>query len=96
VRVRLTLTAAAELRGIARKVKADNGTVAAARISGKITATLHHLRHFPELGQPGREPGTRELGVAGLPWLVVYEIGPDGIDVARIVHGAMLWPPAED
>ena len=54
------------------------------------------LGRFPELGRPDREPGTRELGVAGLPWIVVYEIAPDGIDVARIIHGAMLWPPVED
>ena len=94
--LRLSPLAQADLRGIARKVKGDNGAAVAARIAGRITATLRNLERFPELGRPGREPGTRELGVASLPWIVVYRLRSDVIAVDRIIHGAMLWPPAED
>ena len=94
--LRLSPIAQAELRSIARKVKADNGAAVAARITGRITATLHDLQRFPELGRPGREPGTRELGVAGLPWIIVYQLRPDVIAVNRIIHGAMQWPPEDD
>jgi toxin ParE1/3/4 len=95
VNLRLSSLARADLQGIARKVKADNGTAIADRITSAITDTLRQLERFPELGRSGREPGTRELAVAGLPFIVVYRLRPDLIAVDRVIHGAMLWPPAD-
>jgi len=46
----------------------------------------------PERGRTGRRPETRELVFAGLPYLAVYRIGGDGVDILRILHGAHEWP----
>ena len=46
---------------------------------------------FPECGRTGRKPGTRELVFAGLPYLAVYRIGNDVVEILRILHGAQDW-----
>jgi toxin ParE1/3/4 len=35
---------------------------------------------------------TRELVISGLPYLVVYRIRGDVIEITRILHGAQRWP----
>ncbi len=45
------------------------------------------------MARAGRVAGTRELAVAGPPYIVVYEPEPDGVLVISIIHGAMQWPP---
>jgi addiction module RelE/StbE family toxin len=45
------------------------------------------LRH-PSLGRPGKKPGTRELVISSLPYIVVYRIAGEVIQIIRILHGA--------
>ncbi len=40
----------------------------------------------------GRVDHTRELIIAGLPWLVVYSVEEKRILVLSILHGAQRWP----
>jgi toxin ParE1/3/4 len=47
------------------------------------------------MGRAGRVRGTRELVVPGLPYIVIYRVRKDTIQIARILHGAQLWPPAK-
>jgi plasmid stabilization system protein ParE len=93
VTLRLSQLARADLRGIARKIKMDNGAAVADRITGRIVSAMKQLERFPESGRPGREAGTRELGVAGLPFIIVYRLQPALIAVDRVIHGARQWPP---
>ncbi len=37
--------------------------------------------------------GTRELVVAGLPYLVVYRLSDQVVEVLRVLHHAQEWPP---
>ena len=46
------------------------------------------LRHFPKRGRPGEEPGTLELVLPRLPYIIVYRITSDVIEIIRIFHGA--------
>ena len=92
MKVRVSPVARAEVRSIAQKVTADNGPAVADRLTSTITAALSQLERFPELGKPGRVPGTRELGLAR-PFVIVYRIEPDAVTVLRVIHGAMQWPP---
>jgi addiction module RelE/StbE family toxin len=47
---------------------------------------------FPNRGRTGKKPGTRELVVRPLPYIVVYQVSGDVVYVARILHGAQKWP----
>lgn len=50
------------------------------------------LLSFPHRGRPGKKAGTRELVLSPLPYLVVYRIIGDIIQLLRILHGAQQWP----
>ncbi len=63
-----------------------------------IETVLEIIRHvgmlaeYPGMGRPGRVDGTRELTIAGLPYLVAYFHRGDTVTVLRVLHGAMKWP----
>lgn len=50
--------------------------------AGELVATLYSapdvLLRFPHRGRPGRVPGTRELVLTPLPYLIVYCVREDG------------------
>ena len=93
--IRLSLEAQADLRSIAGQIKYDNGLAAATRVLDKIASSMGRLERFPRMGRAGRIPATRELGITGLPCIIVYQPRQNEIAVYRIIHGAMLWPPHE-
>jgi plasmid stabilization system protein ParE len=39
--------------------------------------------------------GTRELPLPPLPFVVVYRILADIVEIANVIHGAQRWPPEE-
>jgi len=70
--------------------------VAASAVGRRILAAVETLEEFPHRGRVGRSPDTRELVIAGLPYLVVYGFRPGDSRrpvILRVLHGAMLWPP---
>jgi plasmid stabilization system protein ParE len=42
--------------------------------------------------QTGGIEGTRELVFPGLPYIVVYQMQDQIVEVVRIYHGAQDWP----
>jgi toxin ParE1/3/4 len=99
--IRWTEPANVDFLGIVEWLNARNPE-AAARIGRRILDTVEMLDAHPYLGKPGRSPDTRELGVASFPYLVVYGVEPvaTGSEIAqvailRMLHGAMMWPPAD-
>ncbi len=66
-------------------VALDN-PVAAEGVFRGIVRTAERLTDFPALGRPGRHPATRELGVAGLPYLIVYEVGAGVVTILAVFH----------
>ena len=57
-----------------------------------IEAKVQMLKLFPDMGKRGRVRGTRELVVVPLPYVVVYRVRGDHIEIARVLHGAQQWP----
>ena len=57
-----------------------------------IEAKVQMLKLFPDMGKRGRVRGTRELVAAPLPYVVVYRVSGDRIEIARVLHGAQQWP----
>jgi len=50
------------------------------------------LANSPEMGRPGRVPGTRELVIPRTPYIVPYRVVGNTMQVLRVFHGARRWP----
>jgi toxin ParE1/3/4 len=91
MRVRWTIDAADDLDRISDYI-ADDRPETARRIALHIVRTVDRLDRFPNRGRPGRVDGTRELVLAPLPFIAVYEVHDDEVQVLRLLHGAQQWP----
>jgi plasmid stabilization system protein ParE len=54
----------------------------------KLYSTVQSLRQSPHRGRPGAEMGTREILFPPLPYVAVYRLNQDAIEVLRIYHGS--------
>jgi toxin ParE1/3/4 len=93
MRVRWTADAADDLERISDYI-AEDRPVTARRIALDIIRSVDALDTFPNRGRPGRVEGTRELVLAPLPFVAVYEVHGDEVQVLRLLHGAQKWPPS--
>jgi toxin ParE1/3/4 len=78
-------------------IEADKPRAAVA-IDERIRTRIAVLAEFPEMGRPGRTGGTRELVIAGTPYIAAYRIEGETVRILRLLHGAQQWPdemPAE-
>ena len=89
--LRWTMAAAADLESIGEYLF-EKSPQNAAQLIRKIYETPSALRNYPNLGRPGKKEGTRELVIAPLPYIVVYQTTDDAIYILRILHGAQDWP----
>ncbi len=89
--LRWTVPAAQDLYKITRYIRRDNPT-AAREVAKTIYDGCDNLASFPHVGRKGRIRGTRELVFPGLPYIVVYRIQEEAVEIARIYHGAQDWP----
>jgi toxin ParE1/3/4 len=72
---------------------AEDDPAAAQRIVLRIGHNVAQLlSEQPQMGRPGRVPGTRELVLPGTPYVVPYRIRDNRIQVLRVYHGARRWP----
>jgi toxin ParE1/3/4 len=71
---------------------AEDDPAAAARLAGRILAVADRLVNAPALGRHGRVAGTREMAVPGTPYLLVYRLFADQIQVLRVLHGRRASP----
>jgi toxin ParE1/3/4 len=66
---------------------------AAQRVALHIVRNVETLlSQHPEMGRPGRVPGTRELVIPRTPFIVPYRLQGSTIQVLRVFHGARRWP----
>ena len=77
----------------ARRYIAQDNPVAADRVRGAIMTAVGRLADMPSLGRPGRVEHTRELVVAGTPYIVAYTVIRDEVMILAVIHGARRWPP---
>lgn len=92
MRIRWTESAVRDLTNICDYIEKNRGDATARRIAVFIYEGSEILGQFPECGRTGRKPGTRELVLNGLPYLAVYRIHNDSVEIVRILHGAQEWP----
>jgi toxin ParE1/3/4 len=91
-RVRWTQPAARDLTHICDYIKEHESAESARRVALVVFKAVSSLDRFPRRARPGRKPGTRELVVPGLPYLVVFRVRVGVAEVLRILHGAQKWP----
>lgn len=75
-----------------RSYIAADHPAAAAQVAKRILETITYLRDHPGIGRPGRLPGTRELIIPGLPYIVPYRVKGTAIVILGVLHAAQEWP----
>jgi toxin ParE1/3/4 len=91
MRLRWTTPAANDLYKIVERIQRNNPT-AASKVGDTIYEGCESLLKFPRRGRKGRIDGTRELIFPGLPYIVVYRVLDEIVELVRIYHGAQDWP----
>lgn len=91
MKLRWTRFALQDLRHLYEYI-AENNPAAASRTVSRIQEASQVFKTHPEMGRSGRSSGTRELVIAGTPYIVVYLIQGDEIQIVAVIHGAMKWP----
>jgi toxin ParE1/3/4 len=89
--IRWTEPAASDLTQICDFLKEHASSGIARRVALSIFQNIDTLTNFPEKGRVGRKSGTRELIFATLPYVVVYRVRGESLEVLRILHGAQNW-----
>lgn len=90
--VRWTPTAANDLTHICDYTERRFGPAQARRAAVAVFDAADSLAAMPNRGRKGRRPNTRELSVVGLPFVIVYRVSNETVQIVRIVHGAQQWP----
>ena len=76
-----------------RAAIAEDSPKAAQRMALRIVAAVESIvPDNPLAGRPGRVPGTRELVIAGTPYIVPYRLRDGETQILRVFHGARRWP----
>lgn len=84
--------AVADLASLRAYIAEDN-KAAAPRVVLHIIRNIERLlSEHPDMGRPGRVPGTRELVIPQTPYIVPYRVRDNRIQVLRVYHGARKWP----
>lgn len=91
MRLRWTPAARSDLQQILDFIAVDDVAAASATID-RIEAAARRLAAYPQLGRLGPARDTRSLVVPGLPYLIVYRIREETVEIFRVFHGARRWP----
>jgi toxin ParE1/3/4 len=92
MRIRWTDPALRDFSQICDYIQEHRGFDLARRVAISIYEQISGLSKFPGLGRSGRKPETRELVLARLPYLAIYRMHSDEIQILRLLHGAQQWP----
>ena len=61
---------------------------AAQAVVERVLRSVERLDIFPESGRAGGTPTTREVVVPGLPYIVVYLVAEDDVEIIAVFHAA--------
>lgn len=92
MKVRWLNVATRSLRLIHAHIAYDDPT-AARLVIKKIRSSVPRLATFPMSGRSGEVPETRQLIVSNLPYIVVYRVNGDVVEILRVLHTAMNHSP---
>jgi toxin ParE1/3/4 len=91
VRLEWTQPAFEDIQEAGRYIALDDPQ-AAKRIAERVREAVEYLVDQPNIGRPGRVQGTRELVISGTPFIAVYWVRGDVVQILRLLHHAKQWP----
>jgi len=91
MRIRWTPAAAADLEHISNYLQ-DRHPHYRQPTMRKLYQTIRFLKDSPHRGRVGCEEGTREILFPPLPYIAVYRVRQQSIEVLRILHAAQDKP----
>ena len=68
-------------------IAAEN-PAASERMRDRIEQRVSALSHFPHSGRPSRRENVRELVISGSPYIAVYRVRSDEIEIIRFFHSS--------
>jgi toxin ParE1/3/4 len=86
-RIRWTPAAADDLERIAGYLKEHHPSIAHSTVR-KLYDAAKSLKQFPHRGRVGQEKDTRELVITSLPYIIVYQVEEQIVNIARVVHAS--------
>jgi len=90
MRVRWTVPAADDLDSIKNYLQQHYPNFAEATVR-TIFQRIRSLKTCPNRGRSGHRSGTREMALTPLPYVVVYAVKSEAIEILHIYHGAQDW-----
>ena len=90
MRIRWTVPAAEDLESIKDYLQEHHPRFAEPTVR-TIYQRVRSLKITPNRGRPGHRSGTRELAVTPLPYVVVYTVKVEAVEILHIYHGAQDW-----
>ena len=90
MRIRWTAPAADDLENIKNYLQRHYPHFAEPTVR-TIYQSIRSLKATPRRGRPGHRSGTRELPLTHLPYVVVYSVAPEAVEILHIHHGAQDW-----
>ena len=91
MQIRWSPEAADDFESAIRRILQDN-PANAQRVAQIIHDRIAVLTTFPNRGRAGRIEGTRELVIVPLPFIAVYRVRDEFVEIVRVIHGAQEWP----
>jgi toxin ParE1/3/4 len=65
---------------------------AAAEVVRRLVSVTRVLVDNPALGRSGRIPGTRELVLGDIPYIIAYRVRDKEVTLLTIMHTSQRWP----
>jgi toxin ParE1/3/4 len=85
--IRYTARARRDLIDIWLEISAVN-PAAANELYNRLEARVEILRRFPQSGPARTDIAPDARALIELPYLILYRIIPDGVQIVRVLHGA--------
>lgn len=85
---RWTRPAQKDLQAQLEYIQRENPEIVS-RIAARIRKATESLDAFPQLGRDGTVEGTRELIIPKLPFICVYRIKNEHVEIIRFLHERM-------
>lgn len=64
----------------------EQSPAGAQRVGAKILKAVALLEHFPEIAPASKHRGLRQLVVTKTPYLVVYRVEADRVEIRAVIH----------